>query len=125
RLRGRAVRRSRPRAGRRRRGHAQSRRHGRAERDASPLEQSRAGARRACRRDHRSEPLVIRYEAADGIGTITIDRPEKRNAMTYAMLAEFISTVRKAGADDDARVVIVTGADRKSVVEGKKESAAG
>ena len=53
---------------------------------------------------------MIRYEAADGIGTITIDRPEKRNAMTYAMLAEFISTVRKAGADDDARVVIVTGA---------------
>ena len=52
---------------------------------------------------------MIRYEAADGVGTITIDRPEKRNAMTYAMLAEFIETVRKAGADDDARVVIVTG----------------
>jgi len=52
---------------------------------------------------------VIRYEAADGIGTITIDRPEKRNAMTYAMLAEFISTVRAAGDDDAARVLIVTG----------------
>jgi enoyl-CoA hydratase len=51
----------------------------------------------------------IRYEAAEGIGTITIDRPEKRNAMTFAMLAEFIETVRMAGADDDARVVIVTG----------------
>ena len=53
---------------------------------------------------------MIRYEATDGIGTITIDRPEKRNAMTYAMLAEFISTVRTAGADDAARVIIVTGA---------------
>ncbi len=52
----------------------------------------------------------IRYDVADNIGTITIDRPEKRNAMTFAMLAEFIETVRKAGADDDARVVIVTGA---------------
>ena len=52
---------------------------------------------------------LIRYDVADGIGTITIDRPEKRNAMTFAMLAEFIETVRKAGADDDARVVIVTG----------------
>jgi enoyl-CoA hydratase len=52
---------------------------------------------------------MIRYEAADGIGTITIDRPEKRNAMTFAMLAEFIETVRKAGADDEARVIIVTG----------------
>jgi enoyl-CoA hydratase len=52
----------------------------------------------------------IRYHVDGGIGTITIDRPEKRNAMTFAMLAEFIETVRKAGADDDARVVIVTGA---------------
>lgn len=51
----------------------------------------------------------IRYEVADCIGTITIDRPEKRNAMTFAMLAEFIETVRKAGTDDEARVVIVTG----------------
>ncbi|HSL58790.1 MAG TPA: enoyl-CoA hydratase-related protein [Acidimicrobiales bacterium] len=51
----------------------------------------------------------IRYEVADGIATITIDRPEKRNAMTYAMLGEFLDTVARAGADDDARVVIVTG----------------
>ena len=52
----------------------------------------------------------IRYEVADHVATITIDRPEKRNAMTYAMLGDFIETVRRAGADDDARVVIVTGA---------------
>jgi enoyl-CoA hydratase len=51
----------------------------------------------------------IRYDVADGIGTITIDRPEKRNAMTFLMLADFIDTVRVAGADDDARVLIVTG----------------
>ncbi len=52
---------------------------------------------------------LILYDVADRIGTITINRPEKRNAMTFAMLAEFIETVRKAGADDDARVLIVTG----------------
>ena len=52
----------------------------------------------------------IRYEVTDGIGTITIDRPEKRGAMTYAMLFEFIETVRRAGADPDARVVVLTGA---------------
>jgi enoyl-CoA hydratase len=51
----------------------------------------------------------IRYEVEGHIATITIDRPEKRNAMTYAMLGEFIATVGRAGADDDARVVIVTG----------------
>jgi enoyl-CoA hydratase len=51
----------------------------------------------------------IRYDVDGGIATITIDRPEKRNAMTFAMLAGFIETVRNAGLDDDARVVIVTG----------------
>jgi enoyl-CoA hydratase len=52
----------------------------------------------------------IKYAVTDNVATITIDRPEKRNAMTFAMLAEFIETVRRAGTDDDARVVIVTGA---------------
>ena len=51
----------------------------------------------------------IRYAVEDGIGTITIDRPEKRNAMTYAMLGEFIETIRAAGEDPAVRVVILTG----------------
>jgi enoyl-CoA hydratase/carnithine racemase len=58
---------------------------------------------------HAASMSHIRYEVEDGIGTITIDRPEKRNAMTYAMLGEFIATIGKAGADDKARVLIVTG----------------
>ncbi|WP_293905133.1 enoyl-CoA hydratase/isomerase family protein [Phenylobacterium sp.] len=52
----------------------------------------------------------IRYDIdADGIGVITIDRPEKRNAMTYAMLGKFIRCVGEAGADDRVRVLIITG----------------
>ncbi|MGD0192843.1 MAG: enoyl-CoA hydratase-related protein [Rhizomicrobium sp.] len=52
----------------------------------------------------------IRLETdGDGIATLTIDRPEKRNAMTYAMLAEFLAKVREAGDDDKVRVLIVTG----------------
>ena len=46
----------------------------------------------------------------DGIATLTIDRAEKRNAMTYAMLGAFIDKVKEAGADDAVRVLIVTGA---------------
>jgi enoyl-CoA hydratase/carnithine racemase len=52
---------------------------------------------------------LIKYDVSDNIATITIDRPEKRNAMTFVMLGEFIETVRRAGTDDEARVVIVTG----------------
>jgi 2-(1,2-epoxy-1,2-dihydrophenyl)acetyl-CoA isomerase len=51
----------------------------------------------------------IRYEVDDGIATITIDRPEKRNAMTYAVLADFTDAVWRASDDEAARVVIITG----------------
>lgn len=52
----------------------------------------------------------ILYDVEDGICTITINRPEKRNAMTYRMLGEFIETMERAGQDDSARVVVLTGA---------------
>lgn len=45
----------------------------------------------------------------DGVGWLTIDRPEKKNAMTYRMLGDFIDAVAEAGADDDIRVVILRG----------------
>lgn len=51
----------------------------------------------------------IRYETGDGVATLTIDRPDKRGAMTYAMLAEFSARVAEAGADPDVTVLIVTG----------------
>ena len=52
----------------------------------------------------------IRYEVTDRVATITIDRPEKRNAMTYALLAEFHDAVRRAGEDDAVGAVVVAGA---------------
>ncbi|MEP6659571.1 MAG: enoyl-CoA hydratase-related protein [Acidimicrobiales bacterium] len=51
----------------------------------------------------------IHYDVTGHVATITIDRPEKRNAMTWAMLADFQEAARRAGGDEAARVVIVTG----------------
>ena len=51
----------------------------------------------------------IRLESDAGIGILTIDRPEKKNAMTYAMLGEFIETVASVAIDDRIRVLILTG----------------
>jgi 2-(1,2-epoxy-1,2-dihydrophenyl)acetyl-CoA isomerase len=51
----------------------------------------------------------IRYQLAGPIATVTIDRPEKRGAMTYAMLEEFSGFVARAGAEENVRVLIVTG----------------
>ena len=51
----------------------------------------------------------IRYEVTEGVAVLTIDRPEKRGAMTYAMLDEFTACVATAGADEQVRVLLVTG----------------
>ncbi|MGE0309845.1 MAG: enoyl-CoA hydratase/isomerase family protein [Acidimicrobiia bacterium] len=55
------------------------------------------------------EASLITYDVADHVATITFNRPEKRNAMTRAMLGDFAASVERASADDDAWVVIVTG----------------
>ena len=48
----------------------------------------------------------IKYTRDGKIGTITIDRPEKKNAMTFAILFDFIEAVRHAGEDDIAALAI-------------------
>lgn len=53
----------------------------------------------------------IKYETKDGVCRITINRPEKKNAMGFAMLADFIAAFTRAGEDDDARVVVLQGTD--------------
>jgi enoyl-CoA hydratase/carnithine racemase len=58
------------------------------------------------------EPRHIRYELADRVATITLDRPEKLNAFTRRMRDELIDAFGRADADDEVRVVIVTGAGR-------------
>lgn len=54
----------------------------------------------------------IRYEVAEGIATLTLDRPEKLNAFTGTMAREVIAAFDAADADDDVRVVLLTGAGR-------------
>ncbi len=55
---------------------------------------------------------TILYDVADGIATITLNRPDKLNAFTSQMMAEMIKAFDVSDADDDVRAVIVTGAGR-------------
>ena len=54
----------------------------------------------------------ILYEKADGVATITLNRPERMNAFTDVMLGEWASALEDARVDRDVRVVILTGAGR-------------
>lgn len=55
---------------------------------------------------------TIKYEVADRILTITLNRPEKLNAFTAKMMFELIDAFDKADADDEVRAIVVTGAGR-------------
>jgi enoyl-CoA hydratase/carnithine racemase len=54
----------------------------------------------------------IKYEIANGILTITLNRPDKLNAFTGQMLTELLDALDKADRDDDVRAIIFTGAGR-------------
>jgi 2-(1,2-epoxy-1,2-dihydrophenyl)acetyl-CoA isomerase len=55
---------------------------------------------------------TVLYEAADGIATITLNRPERLNAMNATLLQGALEALEMAAADDDVRAVILTGAGR-------------
>ena len=52
------------------------------------------------------------YAVADGVATITFNRPDKLNALTPPMLGQFFAHVDAAAADPAVRVIVITGAGR-------------
>ena len=54
----------------------------------------------------------IAYEVADRVAVITLDRPDRLNAFTPTMIREMIDAFDQVDADDEVRVVIVTGRGR-------------
>jgi enoyl-CoA hydratase/carnithine racemase len=54
----------------------------------------------------------VRYEVADGVGTLTLHRPDRLNAFTAEMAGELGAVCAQVDADDDVRVLVVTGAGR-------------
>jgi len=52
----------------------------------------------------------ILYELRDGIARITLNRPDKRNALDGEMVAELKAAFSASAGDDACRVVLLTGA---------------
>ena len=62
---------------------------------------------------------MIRLEELDGgIARVVIDRPQARNAMTFAMWERLRDLARELDADPDVKVVIITGAGSEAFVAG-------
>ena len=54
----------------------------------------------------------VLYEVADGVATITLNRPEQMNTMGGNLVAEAADSMEQASTDDSVRAVILTGAGR-------------
>ncbi|GAB2672530.1 crotonase/enoyl-CoA hydratase family protein [Saccharopolyspora gloriosae] len=52
----------------------------------------------------------LEYGVSEGVGTILLNRPERKNAFTLQMVDQWAQAIREARADPDVRVLVVTGA---------------
>lgn len=65
-----------------------------------------------------SDAEVVLYEARGRVALITINRPEKRNALDGQVRSAFLDAVDRARREDAVRVIVVTGAGDKAFVAG-------
>ena len=61
---------------------------------------------------------TIRYELADGVATVTLDRPDVHNAMNERMRQELTACFGELATSDEARVIVVTGAGERAFSAG-------
>lgn len=54
----------------------------------------------------------VTYEAADGVATLTLDRPERLNAITPELVADLRTALERAWGDDAVRAIRLRGAGR-------------
>jgi len=72
-----------------------------------------------------SELEATRYEVAGRVATITLDRPERLNAWTARMNAEYRLLLQRASDDRGVRVIVVTGSGRGFCAGAESDDLAG
>jgi enoyl-CoA hydratase/carnithine racemase len=60
----------------------------------------------------------VRYEVDGAVARVTIDRPERHNAMSFQVMSELGEAFAAAKADDGVRVVVLTGAGERAFCTG-------
>ena len=61
---------------------------------------------------------LVTVEVADGVATVTLNRPEAMNALSKALRAELYRAMCRVNDDDAVRVVILTGAGTRAFTAG-------
>ena len=61
---------------------------------------------------------LVLLEKADGVATITLNRPEAMNALSHALRGAFFEACQGVAEDDDIRALIVTGAGERAFTAG-------
>src|SRR4029078_3072689 len=61
---------------------------------------------------------LLLYEVADGVASVTINRPERRNALSWTVMSELRDAFEAAKADANVRVITLTGAGDKAFCAG-------
>ena len=59
-----------------------------------------------------NQPKSFLYDIRNGIATITLNRPERLNAITFEVYHELTDFMAKLRDEDDVRVVVITGSGR-------------
>lgn len=65
-----------------------------------------------------SDDDVVLYESEGGVARITINRPERRNALSPEVVSGLIAALEQAEGDDSIRAVVLTGAGDKAFCAG-------
>ncbi len=60
----------------------------------------------------------VLYDVADGVATLTLNRPERRNALSWDVIAELRARLAEAKADAAVHAVVITGAGDKAFCAG-------
>jgi enoyl-CoA hydratase/carnithine racemase len=61
---------------------------------------------------------ALLYDVHEHVATITINRPDRRNALSWTVMSELREAVAAAKADPDVRVVVITGAGDRAFSAG-------
>ena len=65
-----------------------------------------------------TEKALTKYDVAEGVAVLRLDRPEARNAINTAMLDEILGHVASAREDEEARVLVVSSTDHLGLSAG-------